>query len=93
MAMAVRRPVRLPEHGYLVASQGDGYQDVSIVLPTAGYREGSNANDKGTVDPYWPSSPYVNTYRTYFRYFDASSLIMYDRRKSVGQSVRAVVRK
>ena len=73
---------------------GSGYKVTgpngnSIVLPAAGFRNGTSVYDVGSGGYYWSSSPYGSDY-AYFLYFSGSSLDMGSGYRYGGLSVRLV---
>ena len=61
----------------------------SIFLPAAGYRSGNNLNN-GTVD-YWSNTLYQSTQSRAWEFYSVSdNSFMYDARRTLGLSIRAV---
>lgn len=79
------------ERGYLVISNKTGYEGASIFLPAAGYRNGTDLNNVGSVGDYWSSSLHTGDQGNacYFKFGMSIRYTFYDSR-SIGRSVRPV---
>lgn len=76
--------------GCKVVSKVDGYTDVAIFIPAAGYRNGDSLYGVGSDGYYWSSSlGYYISYASYL-YFYGSNAGMGDFERCSGRSVRSV---
>ena len=80
--------------GRIVTSKKTGYTDKSIFLPAAGYRNGTQFYDAGSVGYYWSSSRTGQARYAWYVYFYSAYVIRYggggDSDRSSGLSIRPV---